>query len=151
GRRAARSTGAGAGRVLTRAAHRATPKWTSGKSSSSLSERSASITSMTVLYSMPGFAVIVTCVSSLNAGLAFFRRLAQAVRPFRSYSSPALGTVMPEPASWQPVAMLPPDVLSETPWLVIQAERLSALDETSARTRLPPIDGGVVSMLPTNE
>ena len=28
--------------------------------------------------------VIVTCVSSLNAGFAFFRRLAQAVRPFRS-------------------------------------------------------------------
>jgi hypothetical protein len=34
---------------------------------------------------------------------------------------------------------------------VIHAERLSALAETSARTRLPPMAGGVVSMDPTNE
>ena len=33
----------------------------------------------------------------------------------------------------------------------IHAERLSAMELTSARTRLPPMEGGVVSMVPMNE
>src|SRR5262249_27870740 len=123
-----------------RARHFATPKWTSGKSSSPSLLRSASITSMTVRYSTPGLAVIVTWVSSLNSGRAFFSFLAHAVSAPKSYESPRFRETKPtSPTFSQPGPMLPLDVLSDTPSFVIQAERLSALLATSLRTPLPPM------------
>ena len=56
-----------------------------------------------------------------------------------------MGTVIPEPTPVHPGAMLPPDVFKEIPWLVMKADRLSALLEMSERTFPPPIAGGVVS------
>src|SRR5689334_15313598 len=46
--------------------------------------------------------------------------------------------------------MLPLDVFSETPWLVMNADRFNALLESSLRTLPPPMDGGVVSIDDTN-